>query len=128
MADCLADCADSIKRKLLHVEPSGRPQPRDGQRQRVVLHDHPALGNCVSARGPKFGHRPIADLGVSQVIQRQLPANPARLVIDYDFQQAPTESFVAFVARGLFGAAGMSQPLLPDIFSHAAENSRASHY
>ena len=79
---------------------SGRRQPCGGQRQCIVPDDQPTLRGHVGAGGPKVGHLPVADLGgFHQIIQGQLPADPAALVVDHDLQQPSGDRFRCLLTR-----------------------------
>ena len=96
----------------------GRPQPRNGQRQRIVPDNQPTLRGRVSARRPVIGHRPIADFGVRQIVEAQAPADPAAPVVDDDLQQPVAKRLRGLLTWTRWGTP-RSKTLLFNVFPHA---------
>ena len=86
--------SDSLKCTVSPQWPSGRRQPRRGERQHIVPDDQPTLRGRVGTGRLKVRHLPIADLGgLRQIIQGQRTTDPTALVVDHDLQQPSADRF-----------------------------------
>jgi hypothetical protein len=93
------------------LSPSGRRQPRRCERHRIVRDQQPTLGGRVGTSSPEVGLPPVTDLGcLRQIVQRQLPADPAAPLVDDGLQQPSADRLRRLLAwtfpndPGPFGA------------------------